>query len=834
MITSYKKLTGRYLRANRKKSILTVIGIVLSVALIATIGLFIKGIQDMEIENAKNIYGSYHIAFKAPSEKLISEIMNNPKVSRSGLFNITKGIRVDKDLVVNQITATDKALELFPYKAKEGRLPENQNEIAVEKWVLEHIDKNAKIGDKVKFNNKKYTLVGIIEDDVQDQIDNKGTVLSKTNVIDQKNTGLIGLLVEISSKTNIKTAVKELEKLGKLGSYQVNAYLLTMEGAADDDSGYGGLYVMIAIIIGIVVISTIAVIYNSFQISVVERIKQFGLLRAVGATPKQISSIVLREATILAIIGIPIGLILGVIALLGIEFAFHLVGGDTILPIKLSISPMIMGISGVVGLVSIYLSALIPAFFAGRISPLIAINGRTSITKEKIKRRKNRLMGIMFGFEGALAAKNIKRSRKRYRITVFSIIISVTLFITFKSFMDMTFTVTSNPNESKNVQFTVMVNSRSPKSDRTIQDKIVNNIEALRSVDKLYKVYENKYLYTAISENSKIKEIQNLGQIYKKTKINDTNKTLLWSNFAIYDNGAMEAAKKYLASGSINLEKLNKENGVILINKNIIYDQKKQKNYYGPVADIKVGDKIEVQYNDLSHDGMEFGKGKLKTVKVMAILNNDPFNFGGNQNGLKLITSGEVAKRLIEQKEIKPIKLDIVIKNKNNEEKAKEEIENAVKSNPEINVINDMDNNRRSKSAMLMMEILVYGFVVVVSLIGCVNIINTLTTNIIVRKREFGTLKSIGLTSRGLKKMIVLEGFLYGIVGTIYGSIIGCGLSFLLGSEMGGIREFGWKIPWDAMAISGAFALVIGYIAVLSPLSRIKKENIIEAVREDY
>ena len=107
---------------------------------------------------------------------------------------------------------------------------------------------------------------------------------------------------------------------------------------------------VIAIIIGIVVISTIAVIYNSFQISVVERIKQFGLLRAVGATPKQIRKIVVREASLLAAIGIPLGLLCGVIAIYGISFVFKLIGGDSVLPMKMTISTTVMAISGGVGL----------------------------------------------------------------------------------------------------------------------------------------------------------------------------------------------------------------------------------------------------------------------------------------------------------------------------------------------------------------------------------------------------------------------------------------------------------------------------------------------------
>jgi len=835
MITSYKQLTGKYLKKNKKRTTLTIIGIMLSVALISTIGLFFKGMQDAQIQNIKNNYGSFHLVFQKTNENIASKIVNNPKVSRSGFYTINEGIKIGDKLVVDIITATDKALELFPYKTKLGRLPEKENEVAMEKWVLSYINKDVKVGNKIKVNNKEYTLVGILQDNIGSQINSNGVVLSKNNNINKQKAPL---LVEISSKTNLKTAVNELKQLGEKNTVVENGALLSMQGAGDESSGFASLYIALAIIIGIVLISTIAVIYNSFQISVVERIKQFGLLRAVGTTPRQIRKIVLREATILAVIAIPLGLICSIIAIYGISIAFKLIGADSVMPMQISVSPMVLSLSVTVGLLAIYLSALMPAYFAGRISPLNAISGRTSITKEKIKRGKNRVIQKIFGFEGAMAAKNIKRNRKRYRITVFSIVISVVLFVTFKSFMDMSLNISDDLNESKNIHFSVVGNGQD--TGKTIIDnKTEDDTKALKLVDKVYEVFDAYSFDIAINPNSRVKEIQDMGNIYKKVDIEGKEKALIESSIMVYDKDSLEVSKKYLQSGNIDIEKLNSKNGVILINKNVVYDQKTKKSYYGPLADIKVGDEIDLQFNEngggeSNKTKTEFGKGKVNKVKVLAILENDPFNYRGNSSGLKIITTEEMAKKLIGAHDVKPVALNIVLKDIKNEDAGKTGIENVIKSNAGLMVINNIDNNRKDKSTILMVKILLYGFVLVVSLIGSVNIINTLTTNIILRKREFATLKSIGLTQKGLKKMIVLEGLLYGIVGAIYGSIIGGGISFLLYKSMGGFREFGWMAPWQAISIAGAASIIIGYLSVLSPLSRIKKENLIEAVREDY
>ncbi|NLZ49526.1 MAG: FtsX-like permease family protein [Clostridiales bacterium] len=827
MISSYKKLTGRYLKANKKRTILTLIGIILSVALISSIGLFIKGVQAAEVERAIKTYGAFHLAYENVDEELLSKVINNPKVARYGLYSQGELIEIEKDYNAQEISATGKALELLPYRIKEGKMPDNEGEVALEKWALDYLYKGKKIGDKLQFNDKEYKLTGILENSLSNQYDNLIVYLTKNESISKDNSVL---LVEISSKTNMKKALSDLKALSKAENISENSSLLSRLGVYDDGSAIEGVLKILIIIISIVVVATVAVIYNSFQISVVERIKEFGLLRAVGTTPRQIRSIVLREATILACIGIPIGLMFGIVAIWGITVAFKLIGGEDLILTKFVVDPLVMVISAMVGLISIYLSALLPSIFAGRISPLAAISSRTAITKEKIRRRKHRLAQKIFGYEGALAAKNIKRNKKRYRITVFSIVISVVLFVTFKSFMDMAFNVTGTANASRDIHFSIYRDY--DKQDIEIDEDLINSIKKLSYVDKVYKKYMLYNFDVAISKESKIKELEDVDYLYKSLTVNGEEKTLLMADMDIYDSTALEEAKKYVEAGSIDMEKLDSGEGVIVIKKNNVYNNKTKKVYVGPVANLKVGDEIEVQAIYDENIGKEFGEGKVKKVKVLAILSDDPLDFYGF-SGLKLIGTENGAKNILEEDKINSRALDIKLKDVKDEETAKEKFEDLISSNPDLKLINEIDQNRNEKSSMLMIEILIYGFVIVIALISCVNIINTLTTNILLRKREFASLKSIGLSQKGLRKMIVLEGLLYGIVGSIYGSIAGTGLSYLMYNAFDGIREFKWPVPWNAILIATVAALVIGYIAVLSPLSRIKKENLIEAIREE-
>jgi putative ABC transport system permease protein len=191
-----------------------------------------------------------------------------------------------------------------------------------------------------------------------------------------------------------------------------------------------------------------------------------------------------------------------------------------------------------------------------------------------------------------------------------------------------------------------------------------------------------------------------------------------------------------------------------------------------------------------------------------------------------------VAKQLVKNQTIRPFNLNIKITDVNKEEQVKASIENELLSTPYLGLINHISENRKEQETALMIKLLAYGFIIVVSLIGSMNVINTLTTNIILRRKEFAALKSIGLTQKGLQKMVVIEGLLYGIVGTIYGTVISCGLCYLIYTTLDATGEIGFSIPWFAIAIAGSGALLIGYLSVLAPLSRMKKDNLIEALRE--
>ncbi|MCX7695461.1 MAG: FtsX-like permease family protein [Caloramator sp.] len=278
---------------------------------------------------------------------------------------------------------------------------------------------------------------------------------------------------------------------------------------------------------------------------------------------------------------------------------------------------------------------------------------------------------------------------------------------------------------------------------------------------------------------------------------------------------------------------MDKENGVIVIEKNTFDNKKTNGCYLGKAANLKVGDVLPIEVNnELNKNSINttFDEG-IKNIKVVGIVEKSIFLDSG-YNMLKIITSKKVAEKLLKTN-IKPQNVMIVLKDINMQKDAQREIEKVIQQNKNLYIINIIDELKNFKSVILMLKILLYGFVVVVSLIGSVNIINTLTTNIIVRRREFASLKSVGQTPRGLKKMVILEGMIYGISGQFWGTLLGVLLSYFLFTKMTMTIAQTFFIPYRAILVSFIIVLLISFISIQLPLKRLERENLIEVVRED-
>lgn len=523
MIGNYKQLSRRYLKGNKKRTILTLIGIVLSVSLISTIGLFMNGTQISQIENTKKRQGySFHAVVLNYDESILKKIKYNPQIESFGLMSQGETVQVG-EAAVQMNFADDNALEFLKYSIIKGKLPSNDQEVAVDPWVLPYIKENIQIGDSFELNEKKYKLVGFLSDSTYTQENKVGRLLTYKSKF---SAGEGKILVGISSKANFNEVLEGLKTISGENNINISNELIQLEKPGYNNS----IMATLIITISIVVIATIVVIYNAFQISVVERTRQFGLLRSIGATRKQIRQIVLREATFLAVIAIPIGIICSLIALASLQFTFSLLMENSKAVSIFYVDWNILLISSIITLLSVIASSLYPAYFAGKISPLLAISSRLSIKKEQIKKQKNSMVKKPLSIPLSMAMKNVKRNKNRYTITILSIIISSVLFITFSYLMSVAFASKSFDKLSVKSDITIKIVDNNP-DHLAKSEQVLYQLKSLENISKVYEKKENSFetkLKDVTQSSATVKEIENtIGKSYSITIVNNyqENKT---------------------------------------------------------------------------------------------------------------------------------------------------------------------------------------------------------------------------------------------------------------------------------------------------------------------
>ena len=576
---------------------------------------------------------------------------------------------------------------------------------------------------------------------------------------------------------------------------------------------------IITIVTALVVICTIATVYNAFSISISERKKQFGILNSIGATKSQIIKLVFIEAFIVSVIAIPIGIVCGTISIdLVFRFIQRYFENSFIADMNLRVvyNPYIIIGSILIVLITIGISAILPAITAAKISPLEAIKNSSNLKIGKVKDSK--IVRFIFKTEGVLAYKNLRRNKKKFRITLFSLIISVVIFISFSGFMELF--IKANKVQSGQMNYDLYLYKNGFVED----DKIINELKKLNGIEN-FSINNEYSIGTNVEENNINKSYKELIEKYF-TKENKNDEVIYdFSNNLFFFPGDEAISKLKLKTGKFDKETAIKENGIILRNKS--YYEEPGKKGDVSLTNYKVGDIIEayeIEYDEKND------KEIRKPVKLKVLATTEdllPGHLSSSYMGLDFITYDEVGQKL--GFDVNKGRIYISTNKEDDTRKVIKEI--AEKYG--YNISDEIEYARENEQSMMAMKVFVYGFVVVISLVSITNIVNTISTNINLRKREFAIIKSIGVTPSGFNKMIYLESLLYGALSLIYGIPIGMGITILMNKTLGDVINLGMVIPWNAIMISFVGIFIITFIASYIPMKKINKENIIENIRQE-
>lgn len=811
------ELTVKSLKKNKRRTVLTIFGILLSVALITAITTFVSSMQGSLVDFVKKNSGNYHILVENVPKDKQKYLLHNEKAEKKIVIQTignAKPLSLQYEEGVNEENATKikvRAVKKENFSdlgmiLQSGKFPQSENEIVIPEHFWGDYTTKIRVGDKLKLNidgkEKEYTVSGISGMSAVEFHSEEGMLGCSLFTIsdDEKISENIDVAMLMKNPKDTFAFREMLEKELGLHELQINNILLDFQGAVVNANVLVVLKVLAGMVIGIILLTSIFVIKNSFDISITERLKQYGMLVSVGATSKQIRKNVLFEGVVLGIIAIPLGVLLGVGAIwCTLQVVMKILEGTSFggeVELKMYVSVVAILIAVAIAIVMIYISSLIPAKKAQKVSPMEAIREAKDTKLEAKKLRTSKLFRKVFGIEGEIARKNLKRSRKKYRITVFSIFISIVLFLSISS-------VRIYGQEMQNMKFAKMDYNLIAHYD---EDDLGKQGEIFRRASKVDGVKKAEIVKVWIGDPKNIsftKTAEKSRGIEEFTQ-EEKDKEAQYVFYSLSN----ETYKAFAKELGLSYEEV-KDKG-ILCDTSISFvrdeeDEKAKKTKYHELA-VKEGEKLQ------------FDGGEIEIVKRA-----DRFPFTQNfYYGVNVIVSEEWMSH-------RDFRYDGLYIDAEDTMKVRENMER-ITGKDGWTYMDFAEQARENNSINLIISIFLYGFVAVISIIGITNVFNTITTNVALRSREFATLRSVGMTDKEFKKMIWYESFLYGTKSLLYGVPVGLGLSYIFYRQFTNILEMSYIVPYQQVIICILFVFIILCLTMQYAVKKVEKQNIIETI----
>lgn len=945
-----KTLTLKNLKLNRKRTIVTIVGIILATALLSALVTLVSSFQYSMIEYQKQKGGDFHVKFSNVKMSELSEFKNNRNIESTfetmGMgFAKLDGCK-NEDKPYAYVMATDEAgFERGCFNLIEGRMAKNEDEIVIPRHLKTNGRIDIKVGDEITLDvgkrydsntesviwencayehetetltdtvTKHYKVVGIMErpgygmedysaagytfvtySDELAAIDNgtkseaseADTTLTVYSRYTQKalrnkdavTADIIGVDEKLFAKANNSSVemsaeesdrfLKEMEN-AKYDIY-INGFLISYECVFPIDGTFKALFTVATVVALIIILTSVYCIKNSFNISITEKIRQYGMLASVGATRRQIKSSVKTEAAMLGVVGIPVGTMSGILAsLILVKVVNALSAGwlNFALSFHTSLPALILAV--ILSIATIYFSATGSARRAAKVTPLEAIRNTKEIKIKSSKLKTPAIIGRIWGIGGVISYKNIKRNNKKYRTTVTSIVICSVTFIVISYFMSMAFSMVGMSYAS--ADYNIGINMSYKKDIHIDIEKLSKLVSGIEGVDDYlvgagYDFDVDKPEYTKeYGEYCRqlYDDSEDVSQMFLITVLDDKS----------YDKYASDAGIKNAAAGAILVNKGTFD----VYNENSSKYVKKEMELYK----YKAGDTIECGYNvydDASSDdnaaegdtesstddnnavegdtesGTEDNSGyvdeetinngvrKTVDVTIVGVTDKVPTGYKGYGNTTLLFMNQKGFESLWADgksgNELKPghasYSAYVVAENA---DEYQDTFEKETEGNPEYSQISFYVSNldkqmRDEKSLFTLLGVFAYGLIVVIALIGITNIINTLSTGMELRSREFATLRSIGMTDKQFAGMVRLESVFISVKALVIGVPLGILISYLLCVMMNRMDDaIIYEPPYKAIILCIVVVIMLIYAIMKLSMTKLRHNNIIETIKNE-
>lgn len=863
----FNKVTLQSMKKSRTRTIVTVIGVALSAAMITAVSTFAVSLQNYMVNGAIQKYGDWHVEFLDVPPSFVREQAADSRVADTAAFEeigyavLEGGKNPDKPYLFLAGFSPDTYASL-PVNLISGRLPENSGEILIPAHVAANGGVGYQVGDRLTLQvgsrrkggavldqhdpyspeetlagaepagrdtlalgaEKTYKVVGICERPAFEEATAPGyTVITRW---DGTGTGdNLSVFVTLKQPRQVRSYAE-----GVPGSYArvFNDDVLRFMGLSDDAIFNGLLYSVVGILVALIMAGSIFLIYNSFTISLNDRVRQFGILLSVGATRKQLQNSVLFEGLCIGALGIPIGILVGIP---GIKLVLTLVSAnfgnimyDTV-PLTLKVSVPVLAAAAAVSMATILISAYIPARKAAGapVMECIRQTGEVRLSAGMVKTSK--LAARILGLEGTLALKNFKRNRRRYRSIVLSLTLSVVLLVTASTFSSHLKRAAEGAVVDSDYDICFCARDMDEGELFALYGK-------LRTADGVYdSSYQAVAAYTAAV------------------------------NTEDFSEGYRESAG-YGPGGEV----VELPMDVQFIEDKLYWDFIESlglspAEFTGPdapliaVAKAKKADEGETGKSSLIN---MFAKPGI-SLSLKPVMDGGAETRAGLGRNVVLIFVDTIPLDTLPKppSEVTPyvflavapygLKADFVNPGTRTDLGLTFRSENPSQSTAEMEAMirgagtacgytlyNMQKMLEQNRNITFVVDVFTYVFVAMISLIAVANVFNTISTNIRLRRRELAMLRSIGMSDRDFRKMMSFECILYGARTLFLGLPTAGTLSWLIYRWMvWGGAEIDFMFPWDSMGISVLGVFLVVFVTMLYAVGRIRKENIIDALRDD-
>ena len=893
----FNKVTLQSLKKNKTRTIVTIIGIILSAAMICAVTTFASSIYNYAYENAVYVDGDWHGSAEDVDLKTYELIKNESKIEDYVYAQQLGYAKVDGCTNENKpylfvLGASDGFKEMMPVHITSGKYPTSATEILIPEHLYVNGGVELEIGDTIELALGKRMLDGYSMGQnnpfyVYDE--NNETVPSGEELVveDTRSYTIVGFYERPSFEnytapgyTAITIADKDageqysynvwfkMNKIKEVYSFiednqlpgRTNSSVLRYSGVSRYE-GFNSMIISLAVIvIALIMFGSIALIYNAFSISVAERTKQFGLLSSVGATKKQLRRMVITEALMVSVVGIPLGILAGVggigVTLIFVGNKFQALVGYPI-PLKLSVSTVSLVIAVAIALLTVLISAIVPSKRATKVSAIEAIRQSKDINAKIKKVRTSKLIYKIFGLPGMLANKYYKRSRKKYRATVLSLFMSVVLFVSAAAFTNA---LTESVSDSfGSVGYDILIYGYENEFIKATTDDLLNELKNDKGVNQVAYTQGSSF-FVALPSDEVSKDFLDYYTKAEHLTVSQVKDVGVYTNFKFVDD---EAYRELLRTYKLNEEEYFNPNApkAIAVDGRVIFDSVlgKYTNYNvlkSEDADITITIQREFEgyyldreivdedgnflyvFENMKNpgDSMTLTKEEAyeeKSAEIGKIIYDAPFYLDVNSRlaliyPMSLRDSVLSAEILLDSGYNYYITTDTHVETMSAVDETLSDLGLA-----KLRVHDIAAQEEENRNIVTIIQVFAYGFIVLISLIAAANVFNTISTNIALRRREFAMLKSVGMTAKGFNRMMNFECILYGTRALLFGLPVSVGISYLIHLAVSEGYQKDFTLPWVALGIAVLSVFLVVFVTMMYSMSKIKKDNPIDALKNE-